>query len=58
MFEIILKSKDGRKFECKCEKEIYNEEEIKKIAFEKIKKEIPDYESFNYKIDNIRKISK
>lgn len=53
MFKIVLKLKDGQKYECYYDKEYFNGEEIKKIAFEKIKKDIPDYDIFNYKIESV-----
>lgn len=54
MYIVTLKSKDNHRYECKVEVKIYNEDVIEKIAFEKIKKDIPDYESFNYKLESIK----
>lgn len=53
MFVVTLKSKDNHKYECKVDINLYDEKEITKIAFEKIKKDIEDFESFDYNLYEI-----
>lgn len=55
---VELISIDKQKFQCQVEAELeQNEKEILKIAFEKIKKTIPDYISFGYKLNNIKELN-